>query len=280
MIVTSDERKQWIQGAKDENWTPVGYDLTFDWNSAEYEKHNGGVLVSSVEQLNLPEDVVARIVQRNSSVLQRCSVAAPLYQPGHTGVNVRVFISGKRNHLDELRVKNLGVATVVFERLCEEVEPYRGQYYEPEDEPEDEGSDMVNHPPHYTAGGIEVIDFIDFMVYDPADYYIGNVVKYLSRAGKKGNKIEDYRKARWYLNRMHNYCGDEDEDSSRFLQAFYKVFLRIQEYCEAKDLPLEILTILWQIKLTLDTRDGYWLKRALAELDALIEQEVKDGHSI
>jgi hypothetical protein len=59
-------------------------------------------------------------------------------------------------------------------------------------------ADMVNHPPHYKAGGIETIDFIEAK---NLGYNLGNVVKYVSRADLKGNKVEDLQKARWYLDR-------------------------------------------------------------------------------
>ena len=58
--------------------------------------------------------------------------------------------------------------------------------------------DMVNHPPHYTKGGIETIDFIEAK---ELGYNLGNVVKYITRADHKGDKHEDLCKARWYLNR-------------------------------------------------------------------------------
>lgn len=59
-------------------------------------------------------------------------------------------------------------------------------------------ADPVNHPTHYTRGGIEVIDFIE----DQAlSYRLGNVVKYVTRAGHKNNALEDLKKARWYLDR-------------------------------------------------------------------------------
>jgi hypothetical protein len=59
-------------------------------------------------------------------------------------------------------------------------------------------ADMVNHPPHYKAGGIETIDFIEAK---NLGYNLGNVVKYVSRADLKGNKLEDLQKAKWYLER-------------------------------------------------------------------------------
>lgn len=58
--------------------------------------------------------------------------------------------------------------------------------------------DMVNSPPHYTAGGIETIDFIEAK---ELDYHLGNVVKYITRSGHKGDKLKDLEKAQWYLNR-------------------------------------------------------------------------------
>jgi hypothetical protein len=59
-------------------------------------------------------------------------------------------------------------------------------------------TDMVNHPPHYTSGGIETIDFIEAK---GLNYHLGQVIKYVSRAGKKGDALEDLQKARWYLDR-------------------------------------------------------------------------------
>ena len=58
--------------------------------------------------------------------------------------------------------------------------------------------DNVNHPPHYKTGGIETIDFIEAK---SLNYNLGNVVKYITRADHKGNKLEDLKKAQWYLNR-------------------------------------------------------------------------------
>lgn len=59
-------------------------------------------------------------------------------------------------------------------------------------------SDPVNHPPHYTAGKIEVIDFIEDQ---QLGYHLGNVVKYVCRADHKGSRLEDLKKAAWYLDR-------------------------------------------------------------------------------
>jgi hypothetical protein len=60
--------------------------------------------------------------------------------------------------------------------------------------------DMVNKPPHYTDGKIEVIDYIEDK---QLDFCLGNAVKYISRAGKKdkSKEIEDLEKSIWYINR-------------------------------------------------------------------------------
>ncbi|MDY2737114.1 DUF3310 domain-containing protein, partial [Intestinibacter sp.] len=42
--------------------------------------------------------------------------------------------------------------------------------------------DKVNHPAHYNTGKIEVIDYIEDQ---DLNFHLGNVVKYISRAGKK-----------------------------------------------------------------------------------------------
>jgi hypothetical protein len=58
--------------------------------------------------------------------------------------------------------------------------------------------DMVNSPPHYTAGGVETIDFIEAK---NLNYNLGNAVKYITRAGLKGDRVEDLQKAKWYIER-------------------------------------------------------------------------------
>lgn len=70
-------------------------------------------------------------------------------------------------------------------------------------------SDSVNHPPHY--GGednpYEAIKVIEAWV---LGFHLGNAVKYIARAGKKGDALEDLKKARWYLDRaIKNAGGDK-----------------------------------------------------------------------
>ena len=59
-------------------------------------------------------------------------------------------------------------------------------------------NDNVNHPKHYTnhPSGVECIEVTEHM-----NFCVGNAIKYLWRAGLKGEQIEDLRKARWYIDR-------------------------------------------------------------------------------
>lgn len=66
--------------------------------------------------------------------------------------------------------------------------------------------DTVNHPNHYTShpSGVECITLTEHMPFN-----VGNVVKYLWRAGLKDNapSHEDYNKAAWYLLREFKRLG-------------------------------------------------------------------------
>lgn len=65
-------------------------------------------------------------------------------------------------------------------------------------------SDPVNAPDHYRAGGIEAIEVIEAF---GLGFHLGNVVKYVLRAGRKGDRLEDLKKARWYLDRAIDARG-------------------------------------------------------------------------
>ena len=56
--------------------------------------------------------------------------------------------------------------------------------------------DFINHPQHYNQGKYEPIDVIkDWKL----DFNLGNVIKYVARADYKDNKLEDLKKAKFYL---------------------------------------------------------------------------------
>jgi hypothetical protein len=70
-------------------------------------------------------------------------------------------------------------------------------------------SDAIN-PTHYQEhpSGIQCIEVTEHM-----NFCRGNAVKYIWRAGLKGDAIEDLRKARWYLDReIARLSGKSDLD--------------------------------------------------------------------
>lgn len=79
------------------------------------------------------------------------------------------------------------VAKGVFEKTDQSIIPIVKQ-----------ADESVNHPKHYTQGSIEVIDAIEAW---QLNFRLANVVKYVARADHKNNKLEDLKKARWYLDR-------------------------------------------------------------------------------
>lgn len=74
-------------------------------------------------------------------------------------------------------------------------------------------TDVINRPAHYTFSRIEVIDAIEAW---ELGFHLGNVVKYVARARRKGRELEDLKKARWYLEREierleRNRSGEAEE---------------------------------------------------------------------
>ena len=62
----------------------------------------------------------------------------------------------------------------------------------------------VNHPKHYTShpSGVECIKIAEHM-----NFCLGCALKYLWRAGLKGDAVEDLKKARWYIDREIKRIG-------------------------------------------------------------------------
>ena len=58
--------------------------------------------------------------------------------------------------------------------------------------------EMVNHPDHYQGKKMEVIDIIEDY---ELGFHLGNAIKYILRADKKGNTKQDLKKAIWYIQR-------------------------------------------------------------------------------
>jgi len=77
--------------------------------------------------------------------------------------------------------------------------------------PEEMFDPIVHSPPHYKSkSGLEAIDVIE--AFASGNYLRGNALKYLLRAGRKADCIQDLQKAVWYIEReIANQRQLEDE---------------------------------------------------------------------
>ena len=73
-------------------------------------------------------------------------------------------------------------------------------------------TETVNHPKHY-GGHDDPSEAIKVVEAWALNFCLGNVVKYVARAGKKGNALEDLKKARWYLDREIANIGSASSSS-------------------------------------------------------------------
>ena len=64
--------------------------------------------------------------------------------------------------------------------------------------------DTVNHPKHYTHGGIETIDYMKAKSTHEefCGYLRLSAMKYLSRFGHKDDVLQETQKANWFVNRL------------------------------------------------------------------------------
>ncbi len=83
-------------------------------------------------------------------------------------------------------------------------------------------NDPVNHPAHYTKGTIEALDAIASALSGSefVGYLKGQIFKYMWRAPYKNKALEDYKKARFYLDMLisreeANQESQKAEGSSR-----------------------------------------------------------------
>lgn len=71
-----------------------------------------------------------------------------------------------------------------------------------------DGLEAVDHinPQHYQTDSLEAIDVIEaFFMHSP---HLANVFKYIARAGKKDDLVQDLEKAQWYLDRYINFVKE------------------------------------------------------------------------
>lgn len=64
---------------------------------------------------------------------------------------------------------------------------------------------------HYKQGKVEVIDTIESY---NLNFNLGNAVKYICRCNYKGDKVNDLKKAIWYINRELNYSENSTNENT------------------------------------------------------------------
>lgn len=141
--------------------------------------------------------------------------------------------------------------------------------------PDPKAEDKVNHPSHYTwlknLCGIEVIDITRHMGFN-----LGNVVKYVLRAGHKSEKgysnfdkeIEDLQKAKWYLeDEIKLRSGKDISDQAQIHALKEEIALNEQTIAELTDTihRLKNKPIVGEVKLTIKEIQALYDNIALIE---------------
>ena len=126
------------------------------------------------------------------------------------GCPLEKFTSSTGCWFDEWSDDKLAIA---YDHVCKNSEArLDGSHLKNEEVKMDENvPDMVNHPQHYTQGGIECIDALKAATVGKCGIEavcVANVIKYLWRYEEK-NGIEDVRKAKWYIERLLKEMGEK-----------------------------------------------------------------------
>lgn len=127
-----------IENAEPTNFGKISYDLRVDKiivdpKGVDKKELNsfilapgGTVFVSTVENLKMPLDMIGVVVQRNSVIRSGLSIDAPIYQPGH---HTKVFLRVTNISDDDINIQyHQEIASVMFSKLSEAVEPYDGKF--------------------------------------------------------------------------------------------------------------------------------------------------------
>ena len=94
-------------------------------------------------------------------------------------------------------------------------------------------SDPVEHPSHYQVGGFEVWDILD--TFFPDDPHLWAAGKYLIRAGRKGDAVEDLEKCQRFLSRAISRRKEEDDSpaNARMREVF-------RQWYDHTDVPVDV----------------------------------------
>lgn len=164
---------------------------TYNWNGT------GINITDDMERKAGKTATIKEVLQRHRYAIEEDGGSRTWHEDMFEGKSIPIRVGVSKGKVD---IKTEGTSQKeVAEMLgCEPKEIPQDDDYAIEGKPM-LVNDAVSHPSHYTDGKIEVIDFIQDK---HLDFARGNVVKYISRAGKKGGskekELEDLKKARQY----------------------------------------------------------------------------------
>lgn len=131
-------------------------------------------------------------------------------------------------------------------------------------------NDAVNHPKHYTShpSGIETIEITGKL-----PFALGNAVKYLMRSQYKKNRIEDLKKARWYLEYHAKHWSKvfETFDLYLILEQFRRTVMSHSYQRSPEDSILVQLFYIWVHDKLVEVNPASELQRCIGEITQLIE---------
>lgn len=107
-------------------------------------------------------------------------------------------------------------------------------------------NDVINHPEHYTQARV-TIEPIDVLRFAPFD--LGNALKYILRAGHKGDARTDWEKAKFYLtvaDESYRVNPHAYENFYKSYRIFLQKFKRLEYVAEPEDV-LPFLDELWDL---------------------------------
>jgi hypothetical protein len=107
-------------------------------------------------------------------------------------------------------IPNLSMREIMFKPVLHDTSQPQGGIVQPMEEAEwsdvptreaaaepFQATDPIN-PEHYKAGGLEVIQIIEAF---GLDYHRASALKYLLRAGRKDDEVQDLKKCAWFIDR-------------------------------------------------------------------------------
>ncbi len=103
--------------------TPDAKEIPFSEYTLEPDEY---VLIETIEKINMPDDLAARVLPRSSLFRCGCSMITALVDPGYNGV----LIFGLRNvsKTNFVFEKNAKMAQIIFEEVKGKTKSYEGRY--------------------------------------------------------------------------------------------------------------------------------------------------------